>query len=214
MKIIKDKYVRRVGGLLVVSLLLMYFANSVVVSKTKFNIFDDVQKIPFRKTALLLGTSKFLRNGKKNDFFFNRIEATVLLFKHHKIDYIIISGDNSTKEYNEPAEMQNELLKRGIPKECIFLDFAGFRTLDSVVRAKEIFGQNEIVIISQKFHNERAVYLAKAKGVKALAFNAKDVQKYAGFKTYLREYFARVKLFIDLWLGVEPKFLGPKIKIP
>jgi SanA protein len=214
MRFLKNKYFRRISILCLLFCGLMFWANHIVVSTTEPFIYSDIVKVPYRKTAVLLGTSKFLRNGKKNDFFFNRIDATVLLFKNHKIDFIIISGDNSTKEYNEPAEMQKELIKRGIPKNKIYLDFAGFRTLDSAVRAKKIFDQNDIVFISQKFHNERAIYLAREFKMNAIGFNAKDVQKYAGLKTHVREYFARVKLFIDLWFGVEPKFLGPKIKIP
>ena len=107
--------------------------------------------------GLLLGTGKFLKNGCKNLYFFNRIDATEQLYKSGKIQYILISGDNSTKNYSEPEDMQAELIKRGIPADKIVLDFAGFRTLDSVVRAKEIFGQNSFIIISQKFHNERAM---------------------------------------------------------
>jgi len=110
--------------------------------------------------------------------------------------------------------MQAELIKRGIPADKIVLDFAGFRTLDSVVRAKEIFGQNSFIIISQKFHNERAIFLARKYGIEAYGFNAKDVNKYFGFKTKIREYFARVKVFVDFTLGIEPKFGGKKVVIP
>ncbi len=163
--------------------------------------------------GLLLGTGKFLKNGWKNLYFFNRIDATEQLYKSGKIQYILISGDNSTKNYSEPEDMQAELIKRGIPADKIVLDFAGFRTLDSVVRAKEIFGQNSFIIISQKFHNERAIFLARKYGIEAYGFNAKDVNKYFGFKTKIREYFARVKVFVDFTLGIEPKFGGEKILI-
>ena len=106
------------------------------------------------------------------------------------------------------------LMKYGIPQDRIFLDHAGFRTLDSVVRAKEIFGQTKLVIISQKFHNERAVFLGKKNGIEAYGYNAKDVNKYAGFKTNMREYLAKAKAYWDLIFGVEPKFGGEKILIP
>jgi len=107
--------------------------------------------------------------------------------------------------------MKNELINRGVPVDKIYEDFAGFRTLDSVVRAKEIFGQNSYIIISQKFHNERAVYLAQKNGIEAFGFNAKDVNKYAGIKTKIREYLARTKVFVDFVIGKEPKFGGEKI---
>ena len=169
--------------------------------------------MPNEKVGLLLGTGKFLGNGKENAYFFYRIDAAETLYKSGKIKYILISGDNSQKDYSEPEDMQTELIKRGITADKIILDFAGFRTLDSVVRAKEIFGQNSFIIISQKFHNERAIFLAQNYGIKAYGFNSKDVNKYFGFKTKLREYFARVKVFVDFTLGVEPKFGGEKILI-
>ncbi|MDQ0592503.1 SanA protein [Chryseobacterium ginsenosidimutans] len=177
---------------------------------TSYNISD----IPKTKTALLLGTSKNLDSRNPNAYFYNRIQATADLYKSGKVQYIIVSGDNSRKDYNEPEDMQLALMEYGIPQDHIFLDFAGFRTLDSVVRAKEIFGQQKIVIISQKFHNERAVFLAKKNGIDAFGFNAEDVNKYAGLKTNTREYLAKAKAYLDLLLGVEPKFGGEKILIP
>ncbi|MDO5616815.1 MAG: ElyC/SanA/YdcF family protein, partial [Cruoricaptor ignavus] len=123
-------------------------------------------------------------------------------------------GDNSQKHYNEPEDMMNELIARGVPRDKIYQDFAGFRTLDSVVRAKEIFGQKALIIVSQKFHNERAVFLARKNGIKAYGYNAKDVNKSAGFKTNVREKFARAKVFFDFLFGVKPKFGGQEIVIP
>lgn len=127
---------------------------------------------------------------------------------------MIVSGDNSKKDYNEPEDMQLTLIQYGIPQDRIFMDFAGFRTLDSVVRAKEIFGQQKLIIISQKFHNERAVFLARKNGIEAYGYNAPDVNKYAGLKTNTREYAAKAKVYWDLLLGVKPKFGGDKILIP
>lgn len=196
-----------------ISVLFVWWANHKIESETKDFVSYDVQKLPNEKVGLLLGTGKFLKNGWKNLYFFNRIDAAEQLYKSGKIKYILISGDNSQKDYSEPEDMQAELIKRGIPADKIVLDFAGFRTLDSVVRAKEIFGQNSFLIISQKFHNERAVFLAQHYGIKAYGFNAKDVNKYAGFKTMLREKFARAKVFVDFLLGVEPKFGGEKVVI-
>lgn len=196
-----------------ISVLFVLWANHHVESETQKLVSYNVQKLPNRKVGLLLGTGKLLSNGKENAYFFYRIDATEKLYKAGKIKNVLISGDNSQKNYNEPEDMMNELIKRGIPKEHIYLDFAGFRTLDSVVRAKEIFGQNSFIIISQKFHNERAVYLARKNGIEAYGFNAKDVNKYFGIKTKIREYFARVKVFVDFFLGVEPKFGGEKVII-
>ena len=98
--------------------------------------------------------------------------------------------------------------------EFSYLDYAGFRTLDSVVRAKEVFGQTRLTIISQRFHNERAIYLAEKNGITAIGFNARDVDVYAGLRTNIRELFARVKMFIDLAIDKQPHFLGEKYKLP
>ena len=200
--------------LIVLGILLTFWANHTIEYVTDDYVTSSINKLPKEKVGLVLGTSKSLKNGNKNPYFFYRIEAAEELFKSGKIDYIIVSGDNSSQYYNEPEDMQTELVARGIPKTKIFLDFAGLRTLDSVVRAKEIFGQNSYLIISQRFHNERAVFLAQKKGIEAYGYNAKDVNKKAGFKTNLREYFARVKVFWDLFFGVDPKFSGSKVVIP
>lgn len=189
------------------------WANITVYQTAKRFISDDMANVKPNNVGLLLGTSRNLKNGAKNDFFFNRIDAAVELFKGGKIRNIIISGDNSKADYNEPIDMKAELVKNGIPDSLIYLDYAGFRTLDAVVRARDIFGQNSFIVISQKFHNERAVYLARKFGIDAFGYNAKEVQAYKGFKTKLREFFARDKMFLDLLFGVKPKFLGEKIII-
>jgi len=178
-------------------------------------LYDDVEKVPYNKVCLVLGTSEYLSQGGKNPYFSYRIDAAVELYENNKIDYIIVSGDNGTKHYNEPLKMKKALMKRGVSEKKIYLDYAGFRTLDSVVRAKEIFGQTKITIVSQKFHNQRAVYIAHKKGIEAIGYNAQDVGKRAGFKTRVREVFARVKVMLDLHLlNKQPHFLGEKIYIP
>lgn len=165
------------------------------------------------KVGLVLGTSKFSKGGGINLYFKYRINAAVELYNKGKIDFILVSGDNGTKYYDEPTAFKKELINNGIPKDKIFLDYAGFRTLDSVVRAKEVFGQSSITIISQKFHNERAIYIAEKHGINAIGFNAKDINGSYGLKTKLREYFAKTKAFLDIILGIQPKFLGAKIEI-
>ncbi|WP_375563144.1 vancomycin high temperature exclusion protein [Bernardetia sp. OM2101] len=192
----------------------MIIADYLIVSKAESSLFKDVNTIPKKKVGLLLGTRKILSNGYINLYFKYRIAAAVSLYNAGKIEYFIVSGDNSKENYNEPEDMKNALMAKGIPENRIFMDFAGFRTLDSVVRAKEVFGQNSFTIISQKFHNERAIYLAHLEGMEVIAFNAKDVTISYGIKTQIREKLARVKVFIDYLTGKEPKFLGKKIIIP
>ena len=176
-------------------------------------MYTDVKSIKKNKVGLLLGTSKLLANGRINLYYQFRVDAAVALYKAGKINFILVSGDNSTVDNDEPTDFKNDLIKKGVPAEKIILDYAGFRTLDSVVRAKEIFGQSEITIISQQFHNERAIYLAEKYDISAIGFNAKDVSGRYGYKVQLREYLARTKVFVDLVFGVKPKFLGKKIVI-
>ena len=205
--------------LLLVSLsfILVLFAiyiSDKLISKSSKYLFNSVGNIPYNKVGLVLGTSKFLKNNHVNLYYKYRVNATVNLYKNKKIDFILISGDNSTKDYNEPADFKSDLIKLGIPEEKIVLDYAGFRTFDSVIRSKEIFSQNSITIISQKFHNERAVFIARKNNIHAIAYNAKDVGRYYGFKTLLREKFARVKTILDIYfLNTKPHFLGKKIVI-
>jgi Uncharacterized membrane protein len=200
--------------LIVAGIIFIVFSNYSIKKQSEPFLFYAASDVPETKTALLLGTSKTLSNGAPNVYFFNRIKATAELYKSGKIQYVIVSGDNSKKDYNEPEDMQLTLIQYGIPQDRIFMDFAGFRTLDSVVRAKEIFGQQKLIIISQKFHNERAVFLARKNGIEAYGYNAPDVNKYAGLKTNTREYAAKAKVYWDLLLGVKPKFGGDKILIP
>lgn len=180
---------------------------------TVSKVYTEVGIIPVNKVGLVLGTSPKLKNGNNNLYFDYRILAAVELYKAGKIKYILISGDNRREDYNEPEEMKKTLMQKGIPEKSIYLDYAGFRTLDSVIRAKEVFGQNRLTIISQRFHNERAIYLAEKNGINAIGYNAKDVNAYSGLKTNIRELFARVKMFIDLATDKQPHFLGEKIII-
>ena len=124
-----------------------------------------------------------------------------------------MSGDNRKKDYNEPEEMKQALVAKGIPVEIIFPDYAGFRTFDSVVRAKEVFGQTEFIVVSQRFHNERAIFIAGKKGIDAVGYNASDVSAYYGFLTKIREYGARCKVFLDMMFRKKPHFLGDPIDI-
>jgi SanA protein len=175
--------------------------------------YSSMEELPYNRVGLVLGTSKKVANGRANMYFTNRIAAAAALYQLGKIDYILVSGDNRQVTYNEPRDMLNALLEAGIPRERIVLDYAGFRTLDSIVRCKEVFGQDTYTIISQRFHNERAVFLAHAHGINAIAYNARDVERHNGLKTRIREVFARSKVFIDLLIEKKPKFLGESVPI-
>ena len=209
--------IKKIGLTFLLGILITYIilvvCNNIIEKASKNKTFWSASEIPKNKVGLVLGTSSKLVGGGPNPYYTNRIKATLELYKAGKIDFVLVSGDNSTQYYNEPTVFKKDLIKGGIPNEKIFLDYAGFRTLDSMIRAKVIFGLDSATIISQKFHNERAIYLAEKKGLRAIGFNADDISLKNGLKVQIREYFARVKVFIDLALNTQPKFYGEKIEI-
>ena len=207
------KWLKRIFYSGVALLLLVLLLNYKVKHDVKESMYDNITETPSKKVGLLLGTAKYVKGGWINLYYTHRITAAVELYKAGKIEYILISGDNGRESYDEPTLMKEDLMAAGIPESAIYLDYAGFRTLDSVVRCKRIFGELDILVISQQFHNERAVYIARAKGMQAIGYNARDVNAKYGFKTRIREYLARTKMFLDLWFGKEPKFLGEEIQI-
>ncbi|MEQ8218020.1 MAG: ElyC/SanA/YdcF family protein [Arenibacter sp.] len=208
---------KKIGILFILGVIGIYLilasCDSIIENATENRTYWNLKEVPKNKVGLVLGTSNRLVGGGPNPYYTNRIKATLELFKAGKIDYVLVSGDNSTQYYNEPTVFKKDLVLGGIPSEKIFLDYAGFRTLDSMVRAKFIFGLDSVTIISQKFHNERAIYLAEQKGLFAIGYNADDISIKQGLKIHIREYFARVKVFIDLALNTQPKFFGEKIEI-
>ena len=178
-------------------------------------IYTDVKEIPHRKAALLLGTNKYIAKGRKNYYYLYRIRATVRLWNAGKVDAIVVSGTNDSKYYNETRSMYHDLVTAGVPQKYIAQDFAGFRTLDSIMRAEAIFDLKEYIIISQKFHLERAIFLAKAKGQRVIGFEAKAKKgTKAAYKMKVRELLARTKAFLDVYiLHTKPKFYGRKEKV-
>ena len=209
----KKKLIKSVLVLVTLFVVSLIMCNRVVNNNAHYRVYTDIREIPYNKVGLLLGTSPKLKSGDPNLYFDYRIQAATDLYKANKIDVILISGDNHTADYNEPEEMRKALVNSGVPEEAIYMDYAGLRTLDSIIRAKEIFGQTQLTIISQQFHNERAIYLAGFNDIDAIGYNAKDVSTYSGLKTQVRELFARVKMFIDLGINKQPHFLGESIII-
>ncbi len=190
------------------------YANVTAVWASRGRLFDEVGALPKTRVGLVFGTTDRI-NGLENLYFRYRIDAAAKVWSSGKIETLIVSGDNSSKYYNEPGKMKQALIDRGIPAQRIVCDYAGLRTFDSVVRAKEIFGLSSVLFISQRFQNERAIYLAKANGIDAYGFNARDVVTHAGIRTKVREIGARVLMWLDVHLlGTRPHFLGEKIRLP
>jgi SanA protein len=191
------------------------YANFTAIWGSRGRLFTDVAELPPTEVGLVFGTTDRV-SGRENLYFRYRIDAAVRVWKSGKIKTLIVSGDNRSQYYNEPEKMRQALVERGIPSKRIVCDYAGLRTLDSVVRAKEIFGADSILFISQRFQNERAIYLAEAHGIDAYGFDAQDVGTHAGgLKTKIREVGARVKMWLDVnFLGTRPIHLGEKIELP
>lgn len=211
--------IKRIAQLFCVMIILIVaftlYANIRVETSSSGRIYSDVKTMPHNKVALLLGTNPLNRLGRPNTYFTNRINTAADLYHAGKVDFIIASGDNHTKQYDEPTAMRDSLMAHGVPENRIILDFAGFRTLDSVIRAKEVFGCDSITIISQGDHNARALYLAEANDIDAIAVSAPlRAGRWVRTRLALREWLARDKMMLDIWFGKQPHFLGEKIDIP
>jgi len=203
-----------ISVLLAVGALSLIASRVIIASAARGKTYSDVLLIPHRRVGLVLGCPKRLSRGRLNLFFANRIDAAAELYQHGKIDYLIVSGYHHVRGPDEPTDMKNALLEKGVPVDRIYLDYAGFRTFDSVVRAKGIFGQNTITIISQESHNERAIFLASHRGIDAIGFNAADVDSRYSSKVQRHEQLAKLKAVLDIYLFREqPRFLGQKIVV-
>lgn len=202
---------RTIAWGIVAFVLAVLLGNRWVINSTDAYIYDNWSLIPENRVGIVLGTSPYTRGGGRSADFHGRIEAAVGLYQAGKIRHIIVSGANPDQTYNEPRRMWQELVKAGIPQEAITMDFAGFRTFDSVARGQHVFGLKRYTIITQKYHSYRAVFLARKMGVPAVAFTAPGTQN----RHPAREVFARLKAVLDLYLlRTEPRFLGQPEPLP
>lgn len=214
----KNKWFKRIFVTLLigVGLLIAVVAacNIWVLSSCSGRLYSDVEAVPHTRVAVMLGTNPKTKTGKMNYFYKHRIDAAVKLYQNGKIDRILISGDNSHKTYSEPDAMKDDLVAAGVPDSVIYLDYAGFSTYDSMVRAKEVFGLSEFMVVSQDFHNRRAVYIARQNGIDAIGFNVRNTlfRKWR-IKMELREILARVKAVGEVVMNKKPHFLGEPIEI-
>lgn len=190
-----------------------------LVSERKLNahasgrLFDAIEETPHASVALVLGTRAGSASGRPNAYFVNRVQAAAALYHAGKVDHLLLSGDNGNEGYNEPMDMRRSLMELGVDSSDITLDFAGFDTYDSVVRAKKVFGQQRLLIVSQRFHNERALYIAKVNGIEAIAFNAQETGTTRTAWSWMRERGARLKMWKDVLLDVDPHFLGEPVTL-
>ncbi|HEX5170038.1 MAG TPA: ElyC/SanA/YdcF family protein [Cyclobacteriaceae bacterium] len=182
-----------------------------IVKSTERNVYSKSELLPDKRVALVLGTSHRTVKGQPNPFFEKRMETAAHLYQQGKVVHFILSGDNRTPYYNEPMAMKRALVKRGVPEASITLDYAGLRTLDSIVRSKAIFGQEKIIIITQPFHSYRALFISHFYDIDAVAMVAAEPDFEETPSVRIREYFARAKAVLDLYvLRTSPRFLGQK----
>lgn len=188
-----------------IGLLLCY---GVVSWKASGLTFDEVEQVPAREYALLLGTSPITRQGAHNYYFDNRIKSAAELYHAGKVRKIIASGGNyegkSKYGCNELQAMHDSLVARGVPSDSILLDYEGTRTINSIVKAKEA-GIDSCILVSQGYHNRRAICQAKHYGLDAVGYNAEHSPFWKNrIKNIAREFLARPKMFLDLWFGQKP----------
>ena len=188
-----------------------------VVASARGRLYADAKALPNdRRVGLVLGCSKMVPGRGPNRFFIKRIAAAAVLYHSGKCPALIVSGDNSVAGYDEPTDMKEALMAAGVPEAKIFCDYAGLRTLDSVVRAKAVFGQTKVVIVSQRSHNQRAIFLARSHGLDAIGLNAGEasLSRLLALKNQARELLARVAAVLDAKIfGTKPKFLGPPVRV-
>ncbi len=198
----------KIGTYLTLIIIIAVFSfNYIIINQSNKFLYDSVKDVPSKNFGLVLGASKFGYYGGINPYYQYRIDAAFELFEQRKIQKIIVSGDNHSKGYDETTAMAESLIELGVPDSCIIRDYAGFRTLDSVVRAKKVFNCQELIIVSQKFHNQRAVFAARFYGIDAVGYNARDVQTRNNY-THLREIGAKFLMVLDLYcFNRQPRFL-------
>lgn len=207
------RFLKRVCFLgIVAAVMLIVSAELYVAMAASDSVYEVLNELPERKAGIVLGCSPLMSDGRTNVYFTARMDAAAEVWEAGKVEFLILSGDNGEKYYNEPREMYQALVERGVPGEKLVLDYAGFRTLDSMVRAEKVFGQNGFIVISQPFHVKRAVAIARHFDYDAVGYHANAVSGVAGIRSLIRERLARVKLLLDLFvLDKQPKFLGEPV---
>lgn len=181
--------------------------------RTEAYIYDELQSLPHRQVGVVLGTAKYYRTGIINQYYHYRMQGALNAYNSGRINYLLLSGDNAQQNYNEPRTMRRDLIAAGVAPADIVLDYAGFHTLDSIVRTRKVFDTNDFIIITQRFHCERALFIALHMGIQAQCYAVPSPKNMLPVR--VREVGARLGALIDLYIMKrEPRFLGPLIPIP
>lgn len=213
----KKKFCITSLSILLLIILVAIACDQLVAKNANDRLYASVDSIPHRKVGLILGTSPISTwNGRRNYYFDHRIKAGAELYKAGKVDWLVVSGGdyrNTENGYDEPVAMRDSLIKQGVDSARIVLDYDGTRTLNSIAKMRDVYCQDSIIIISQKYHNERALYQAKHLGIDAIGFNAETPGRLTSWwRNRGREVLARVKLFIDIIRGAGPDIKEPVIR--
>lgn len=189
--------------------------NAWMVTAARPHVYADAGTIPANQVGLVLGTSPYTRSGERNQLFRHRIEAASALFHGGKVEHLLLSGANPDDTYNEPRKMYQALIEAGVPGDAMTFDFAGFRTLDSMIRAREVFGLDNVTVISQRYHCYRAVFLGRQRGLSTIAYAHPQQDERQSLRVEAREYLARMAALLDLFvLDTGPRFLGELRQLP
>ncbi|WP_428943525.1 outer membrane permeability protein SanA [Pantoea sp. FN060301] len=207
---------RLIFGLIIIVTLIVVTALGLdrwISIKTAPYVYDDLKTLPHRQVGVVLGTAKYYRAGGINQYYLYRIQGALNAYNSGKVNYLLLSGDNALQSYNEPMTMRRDLIAAGVPASDIVLDYAGFRTLDSIVRTRKVFDTNDFIIITQRFHCERALFIALHMGIQAQCYAVPSPKNMLNIR--VREVGARLGALADLFLMKrEPRFLGPLVPIP
>ena len=201
-----------VGGVALIAVLLAWFAERALDREAEGRALADIAKVPAIDVALVLGTAPIGPEGGPNRYFVYRLDAAAALWRAGKVKFLIVSG-NRNGDYDEPTAMRAGLIERGVPAVAIYRDFAGYRTRNSILRARDIYGQKRMVIVSQRFHLARALFLARHEGIEAWGFDARDVDTPYSVFTELRRYPSALRAYWDVWLSTPPREAGKPVAI-
>lgn len=194
---------------------LVLAANLWVLAVTDDRIEDDLMLCAAEPVGIVFGTSYWSRGGGRNPYYVARLGAAARLFRMERVEHLLLSGDNRTRYYNEPVTMWRDLREVNVPDADMTLDYAGFSTFDTLVRARKVFGADRVLLITQDWHLPRALYIANAVGLDARGCAVPSRSVAGVWQLRMREWLARVAMLGDLYLWQrEPYFLGPRVPLP
>lgn len=203
-------FLMSLGAMLLLATLLFIAGNFWVLASTARFIDDNINECRPTDVAIVFGTSHWTRSGFRNPYFHSRMRTSAQLIADQRVSHLLISGDNRTQSYNEPRAMWRDLSRRGVPADQLTMDFAGFSTYDTLVRARDVFQLDNALLVTQRWHLPRAIFIGRALGMDVTGCAADDEAAAGEWRLKLREWVARVATLGDLYVwGREPYFLGP-----